>query len=241
MKLMAIAVYLPALTGIRTRDPGFVRQNHIFEWVQDHRLHHRYSETDADPHNATRGFFFAHIGWLFVAKHPESVAREKSTDMSDMLADPVVVFQKRHYYVLAALLCFVIPTMVPVLLWHERPLTALLVCGILRYVCTLHSTWLVNSAAHLWGRRPYDRFINPAENPMVAMAALGEGWHNYHHSFPWDYRTAELGGGTRNLTTSFIDLMAWIGWAYDRKTVSQDMVTLRAQRKGDGSYRPKEQ
>ena len=55
------------------------------------------------------------------------------------------------------------------------------------------------------------RSINPAENGLVAVAALGEGWHNYHHSFPWDYRTAELGGGTRNLTTAFIDLMARYG------------------------------
>ena len=58
---------------------------------------------------------------------------------------------------LVALLCFAVPTAVPVWLWGEQPLTALLVCGVLRYVCTLHSTWLVNSAAHLWGGRPYDR------------------------------------------------------------------------------------
>lgn len=45
-------------------------QNDIYEWARDHRVHHKYSETDADPHNATRGFFFSHVGWLLCKKHP---------------------------------------------------------------------------------------------------------------------------------------------------------------------------
>lgn len=45
-------------------------QNDIYEWSRDHRVHHKYSETDADPHNATRGFFFSHVGWLLCKKHP---------------------------------------------------------------------------------------------------------------------------------------------------------------------------
>lgn len=55
------------------------------------------------------------------------------------------------------------------------------------------------------------------ENLSVAIAALGEGWHNYHHVFPWDYKTGELGDYTYNLTTAFIDSFAKIGWAYDRE------------------------
>lgn len=61
------------------------------------------------------------------------------------------------------------------------------------------------------------RTISPVENLSVAIAALGEGWHNYHHVFPWDYKTGELGDYTYNLTTAFIDTFAKLGWAYDRK------------------------
>lgn len=80
------------------------------------------------------------------------------------------------------------------------------------------------------------RFINPAENIYVAIAALGEGWHNYHHTFPWDYKTSELGKYTFNFTSAFIDFFAKIGWAYDVKTVSEEMIRKRVLRTGDGSH-----
>ncbi|GFG35617.1 hypothetical protein Cfor_04411 [Coptotermes formosanus] len=68
------------------------------------------------------------------------------------------------------------------------------------------------------------------------MAALGEGWHNYHHVFPYDYKTAELGHYSLNLTTAFIDFFVWLGWAFDCKTVSQEMIWRRIHRSGDGSH-----
>lgn len=58
---------------------------------------------------------------------------------------------------------------------------------------------------------------------MVALGAAGEGWHNYHHVFPWDYKAAELGNYRANPTTLFIDFMARIGWAYDLKTVPNEV------------------
>ncbi|XP_046592309.1 stearoyl-CoA desaturase 5 isoform X4 [Neodiprion lecontei] len=70
--------------------------NSIFHWVKDHRVHHKYSETDADPHNAKRGFFFSHVGWLFVNRHPEYLRRQKEIDLSDIIADPVVMFNKNY-------------------------------------------------------------------------------------------------------------------------------------------------
>lgn len=74
------------------------------------------------------------------------------------------------------------------------------------------------------------------ENIAVAIAALGEGWHNYHHVFPFDYKTGELGDYSFNITTAFIDAFAQIGWAYDLKYVSPEMVRRRALRSGDGSH-----
>lgn len=76
------------------------------------------------------------------------------------------------------------------------------------------------------------RFINPSENITVALLSLGEGWHNYHHVFPWDYKAAELGDYKLNVTTAFIDFFAKIGWAYDLKTVSADTVRKRVERTG---------
>lgn len=79
------------------------------------------------------------------------------------------------------------------------------------------------------------RNINSVENFAVSLAALGEGWHNYHHVFPWDYKTGEF--GTRiNLSTQFIDFFAWLGWAYDLKSATPTMIYNRAKKCGDGSH-----
>lgn len=68
----------------------------MYIWVRDHRLHHKFSDTDADPHNANRGFFFCHMGWLMSKKHPLVIAKGKTIDMSDLEADSLVMFQKRY-------------------------------------------------------------------------------------------------------------------------------------------------
>lgn len=75
-------------------------QNDIYEWVRDHRVHHKWSETDADPHNARRGFFFAHMGWLCCKKHPEVIAKGKTLDLSDLEGDPMIDFQRKYYKIL---------------------------------------------------------------------------------------------------------------------------------------------
>ena len=127
--------------------------------------------------------------------------------------------------------CFVAPTVVPVYLWGETFWNSLYVATLLRYCFLLNCTWMVNSVAHLWGSRPYDRFINPAENSLVSSFAIGEGWHNYHHTFPWDYKTGEFGWRI-NFTTMFIDLMAALGQASDRKVVPKATIMARKKRTG---------
>jgi len=211
-------------------------QNDIYEWSRDHRVHHKFSETDADPHNARRGFFFAHVGWLLCKKHPQVKERGKTVDMSDLLQDPIVVYQRKFYIPLVLLVSFFLPAWVPWYYWGENFKTAFFVASIFRYVFTLNATWLVNSAAHIWGNHPYDKGINPAENPVVAFLTSGEGWHNYHHVFPWDYKAAELGNYTMNMTTLAIDIFHKIGQAYDLKTVPKNVVMSRVKRTGDGSH-----
>ncbi|XP_052825703.1 stearoyl-CoA desaturase 5 isoform X1 [Octopus bimaculoides] len=206
-------------------------QNDIYDWSRDHRVHHKYSETDADPHNAKRGFFFSHVGWLLVRKHPDVTAKGKLLDTNDLLNDPVVHFQRKYYALSVVIFCFAIPTLVPYIFWNENLWNAYFLAGVLRYCCGLNATWLVNSAAHMWGYRPYDKRINPAENICVSLGSMGEGFHNYHHTFPQDYATSEYGWRI-NLTTFFIDFMAFLGQAYDRKTIDRDTIRRRRDRTG---------
>lgn len=117
-------------------------------------------------------------------------------------------------------------------------------------------TWLVNSAAHIFGTKPYDRYyffkllsfyvktinthsrnIGPVENVIVSHLTCGEGFHNYHHVFPWDYKAAELGNYTFNFTLFIINCFAKIGWAYELKTVSEKLIRQRVQRTGDGNWK----
>ncbi|KOB73872.1 Acyl-CoA desaturase [Operophtera brumata] len=123
-------------------------QDSVLNWASDHRMHYKYSKTDADSHNATRGFFFSHVGWLLARKHPDLKAKGKGLDLSDLYADPILRFQKKHYLLLMPLACFIIPTVVPVYLWSESYLNAFFVAAIFRYAFILNVTWLVNSAAH---------------------------------------------------------------------------------------------
>jgi len=213
-------------------------QNDIYEWCRDHRVHHKYSETDADPHNSNRGFFFAHMGWLMCRKHPQVIEKGKKMDMSDVLADPIVQFQRRHYYLLVLLFWGLTPTVIPCILWGETVRNSFFICVMFRYVFSLHSTWLVNSAAHKWGNKPYDKNIDPRENVSVVYASYGEGYHNYHHTFPWDYSTSEFGWKYNfNFTTLLIDLFASMNLAFDRRTVSKDNLSQRIRRTGDGTWR----
>ncbi|XP_072932617.1 acyl-CoA Delta(11) desaturase-like isoform X2 [Epargyreus clarus] len=207
----------------------------VINWVRQHRLHHKYSDTDADPHNASRGFFFSHLGWTLVEEHDEVTKRITQIDVSDATSNPVLRFQKEYAYPVIGMMCFVLPTVIPVIFWGETINVAWHV-NMLRYALTLHGTFLINSAAHIYGNRPYDTNISPTQNTLVSLAICGEGFHNYHHTFPWDYRAAELGNTLLNLSTMFINLCAWFGWAYDLKTVTDDMIKARARKTGDGTH-----
>ncbi|XP_025414646.1 acyl-CoA Delta(11) desaturase-like [Sipha flava] len=210
-------------------------QNSIPTWVRDHRVHHKFSETDADPHNANRGFFFSHVGWLMQRKHPEVHRRGRTVNMSDIANDPLVQFHTKHFLSFKLLLCFILPTIIPVMAWNESWADAFNVICIFRYALSLNFTWSVNSVAHIWGNKPYDKHIRPVQNAAVSVLAMGEGWHNYHHAFPSDYRAAELGTYALNVTTMWLDAFALLGWAYDLKTPSEELVRRVADNHGDGT------
>ncbi|XP_018393070.1 PREDICTED: acyl-CoA Delta(11) desaturase-like [Cyphomyrmex costatus] len=207
--------------------------NDIHEWVRDHRVHHKYTDTDADPHNSNRGFFFSHVGWLMMKKHPDVIRKGSEIDMSDILADPVAAFNVKYFSILKFIFAFLLPVMLPVYAWNETWSRAIVSQIFIRYVFTLNGTWSVNSAAHIWGSKPYDVHINPTENCWVNWTTGGEGSHNYHHVFPWDYKASEFPNST---TTNFINFFAKFGWAYDLKEPSEELIKTVAMKKGDGSH-----
>jgi len=208
-------------------------QGSIFHWARDHRVHHKFSETDADPHNATRGFFYAHIGWLYVKKHPDVVKAGRELDFSDLKEDATVMFQKKLDPWFTLYMAFVMPAQVATL-WGEPFWNAFFVAGALRYCVVLHFTWCVNSAAHLYGDHPYDVLSYPAENPWVSYMAVGEGWHNWHHKYPFDYAASEFGISSQfNPSKLMIDSFAWLGLVWGRKRATAAWNMNKARRDKD--------
>lgn len=62
-------------------------------------------------------------------------------------------------------------------------------------------------------------------------------YHNYHHAFPYDYRSGEFGDiGHYNISAVVIDFFAKMGWVYDRKKVSPEMIARRIAKSGDGTH-----
>ncbi|KAJ8961750.1 hypothetical protein NQ318_021351 [Aromia moschata] len=161
----------------------------------------------------------------------------KKMDLSDLENDSVVMFQEKIYHLWSVLWCYVIPALIPWYFWNEDIWLSFIVMGLMRQVFIAHFTLSINSVAHKYGNRPLDKNILPVNNEIMNILAVGEGWHNFHHVFPWDYRSAELWNYKYNFTTGFIELMRKIGWAYDLKAVSTDVVRKRALRTGDGTWK----
>merc|ERR1711916_268180 len=202
-------------------------QGSIYEWSRDHRVHHMKSETNGDPYNFNRGWIFAHIGWVMLRKHPDVIAAGKKLDFSDLKEDAIVMLQHKPYLPSVVLFCYALPTAVG---WYftNQIWASFFILGVFRHLFVLHCTWCVNSLAHAIGHgyRPYNDKINPAENLLVSILALGEGWHNYHHQYPTDYRAAEgtLWQFAFNPSTLVIDSLAAVGLVWDRRSTSRSIV-----------------
>lgn len=149
--------------------------------------------------------------------------KKNSVDVSDLTSNKIVMFQHNYFGLMHFFVGFLIPTMVPVYLWNEHWFNSFLISYVCRSVTLQHLVFLVNSAAHTFGHKPFNNRISPTDHQVVNFMTMGDGYHNYHHRFPHDYKSAEL--GTRiNYPKYFIDLMAFFGWAYDRISMSQETV-----------------
>ncbi|RUP52091.1 delta-9 desaturase [Jimgerdemannia flammicorona] len=194
-------------------------QGSVRWWSRGHRAHHRYTDTDKDPYSAHRGVMFSHIIWMLVNR-PKS--RIGYADVADLDADPVVKWQHKYYPLVALTMAFVFPTLVAGLGWGDWR-GGYFYAGMVRLVFLHHATFCVNSLAHWLGETPFDDHHTPRDHFITAFVTLGEGYHNFHHEFPQDYRNAIL-FYQYDPTKWFIKALSFIGLAYDLKKFPQNEV-----------------
>lgn len=151
-------------------------QSEPYKWVATHRLHHQFTETDKDPHSTRPGFWWAHMLWIMkgtAQDHDEATFKKY---VPDLLKDKGQVLIAKFYYV---------PLIVSGLILFAIGGWGMVLWGVFaRVVFGWHSTWLVNSATHMWGTRRFETTDDSTNNPIIAILTFGEGWHNNHHAQP---------------------------------------------------------
>lgn len=159
-------------------------QGSVFDWCAGHRLHHRHvDDIYQDPYSAKRGFWFSHIGWM-LKNYPSGHYDYKN--IPDLKADPVLVAQDKYYAFWILLANIGLPALFG---WMVGDIAGTLVlAGLLRLVLSHHFTFFINSLCHMFGTRPYTDTNTARDNPILAIFTWGEGYHNYHHFFQYDYR-----------------------------------------------------
>ncbi len=162
----------------------FAVQNSILFWASGHRTHHRHvDDVDHDPYSIKRGFWYAHLGWM-IRDHSPSEPDYKNAP--DLLNDKLVMFQHKYY----------VPMVIAVHVgllggvgWAVGDVWGVvLLGGLLRLIISHHVTFFINSLCHMWGKRPYTDENTARDNFVLAILTWGEGYHNYHHIFQYDYR-----------------------------------------------------
>jgi stearoyl-CoA desaturase (delta-9 desaturase) len=157
-------------------------QNSALKWSADHRIHHRHVDNEEDPYNINRGFFYAHMGWIFYKEAPHA----ENNYPKDLLNDKLVMWQHKYYFLIAVLSGFILPVLIGHFLGSA--LTGFAFSGLFRLVFVHHCTFFINSLCHVVGTRPYTEDNTARDSFILAFFTYGEGYHNYHHFFPGDFR-----------------------------------------------------
>lgn len=149
-------------------------------WVATHRIHHKYSDQDGDPHTPRDGRWWAHIVWMLVGDATHCDVEDCAKYAPDMVRDKFLVLLTRYHYVPLLVVSVILYLVggLPFLLWGT----------FFRVTAGLHATWLINSATHLWGHRRFETRDDSRNNGLVAFFTFGEGWHNNHHAHPTSAR-----------------------------------------------------
>ncbi|GMG35890.1 unnamed protein product [Ambrosiozyma monospora] len=188
-------------------------------WGHSHRIHHRYTDTDRDPYDARRGFWYSHMGWMLTIPNPKFKARADISDLSD---DWVVRVQHKYYLPIMFFMAFIFPGVVAKYFWDDF-WGGFVYAGVLRAFVVQQATFCVNSLAHWIGSQPFDDRRTPRDHVLTALVTFGEGYHNFHHEFPSDYRNA-LKWYQYDPTKIVIYLTSKVGLAYNLKKFSQNAI-----------------
>jgi fatty-acid desaturase len=150
------------------------------EWVSTHRIHHAYTDTDGDPHDAHRGLMWTHVDWLYQPNKNRPNLAEQQRYAQDLWVDPFYQFLGKYHVPLQILLGLVLFAIggVSWLIWGT----------FVRLAVLYHVTWFVNSAAHEFGYQTYNTGDKSTNCWWVGFLTWGEGWHNNHHAFPFSAR-----------------------------------------------------
>ncbi|KZO98577.1 delta9-fatty acid desaturase [Calocera viscosa TUFC12733] len=193
-------------------------QGSIRWWSRGHRAHHRYTDTDLDPYNAHKGLLWSHIGWMLVKpRRKPGVA-----DVSDLAKNKIVRWQHQWYLQLLIIMAFLIPSIVPGFGWGDFR-GGFFYAGAMRLTFVHHSTFCVNSLAHWLGTTPFDDKHTPRDHFITALVTVGEGYHNFHHQFPMDYRNA-IKWYQYDPTKWFITVCYWLGLASHLKAFPEGEI-----------------
>ena len=194
-------------------------QNSALKWSADHRKHHSFTDTAKDPYNAKLGFWWSHVLWIFYSEPAEQAFRFSGATQKerllaefpqchDLVKSRMVRMQHACSIYLGLILSFVIPLLFG--LYFGDVWGYLLVAGFLRITAIHNSTFFINSLAHIWGKKPYSDKDTSRDSTFLAFFALGEGYHNYHHAFPNDYRNG-IAPYHFDPTKWLIKALSWVG------------------------------
>lgn len=191
-------------------------ENSVLQWANDHRNHHQYVDTEKDPYSIKKGFWYAHIVWLF--KKGDGIDKAM---VPDLISDKAVMFQHKYYAIITAIANIGVILMTG---WLFKDfLGAVALVFLSRVFVVHHLTWFINSLAHTVGSKPYSKEHSAVNNAAIAFLTFGEGYHNYHHTFPSDYRN-----GVRwyqfDPTKIVIWCLAKIGMAKNLKKVELPLI-----------------
>ncbi|OAA56661.1 Delta-9 acyl-CoA desaturase, heme/steroid binding domain-containing [Niveomyces insectorum RCEF 264] len=188
-------------------------------WSRGHRAHHRYTDTEKDPYSVRKGLLYSHVGWMVMKQNPKRIGR---TDITDLNEDPVVVWQHKNYIKTVLFMALGLPTLVCGLGWGDW-WGGFIYAGLLRAFFVQQATFCVNSLAHWLGDQPFDDRNSPRDHVITALVTLGEGYHNFHHEFPSDYRNAIM-WWQYDPTKWSIWIWKQLGLAYDLKQFRQNEI-----------------
>lgn len=210
----------PAVRFLFALGGALALQNSALHWASDHRIHHKHvDDNDKDPYSANMGFWYSHIGWMlreYQAQHYHDY-----NNVRDLQNDAIVMWQHKHYLLLALLMNVGLPALLGWL--NGDILSMLLLAGLLRLVVVHHCTFFINSLAHIWGKQPYTDRNTARDNGVLALFTYGEGYHNFHHIFENDYRNG-IHWWHYDPTKWLIRFLSWFGLTKDLRKSPQERI-----------------